>query len=155
LGVLGVLSEFCHLSSQNIDISLIVVRSPPSHGTIIGDWRAIVQSLASCPNGQSSIAVYNTDAIAGIENAIGSEHPHFTRFKIVKMFKLKVPQQVVAESITSNANMHCETALAVLKSKFHEKSPPNGTLANLMEVCSLICVDVCQAYCVYRIQTWL
>jgi hypothetical protein len=155
LGALDIISEFCHHSSQNVDISLIPVRPPPSCGTIMGDWRATVRSLASRPNGSSSVAVYNADdATKELERQIGLEHPDLTRCKIVKAFKSKPPHQAAAEFVTFNAPMHCEAALAVLASEFRENAL-NGSLGNLMEVCS-ICVqshDVRQADCLYRNQT--
>jgi hypothetical protein len=85
LGALDVISEFCRHSSRNIDISLIPVRSPPS-GTIIGDWRATVRSLASRPNGLSSVAVHNADdATKELERQIGLEHPDLARCKGVQI----------------------------------------------------------------------
>ena len=117
VGALDVISEFCCHSSQNINISLISVRSPPSHGTSIGDWKALIQSLASHPNGAGSAPVFDADhAIKEIESQIKLDHPDFTRCKIVKAFNLKPvtenamqtrSQQVEANFVKFSSNRHC------------------------------------------------
>jgi hypothetical protein len=164
VGALDVISEFCRHSSQNIDISLISVRSPPSRGTSIGDWKALIWSLASRPNGAGSAPVFDADhAIKEIESQIKLDHPDFTGCKIVKAFNLKPvtenamqkgSQRAEANFVKFSGNRHCEATLAALASCFRENAPANGALSSLMKACP-ICVDrdVRRANCLYRTQT--
>jgi hypothetical protein len=125
VGALDIISEFCCFApQQDISISLISVKSPPSRGTSIGDWRATVRSLTTRATSSGPVTVFAAeDAIEQLERLINL--PEFDDCGIIRAFRLEI--------VKVGGTEHCEAVLSMLAKHFRDNPSISGELADLMK----------------------
>jgi hypothetical protein len=158
-GALDTISVFSNSTKgnfQNIDISLVSVRSPTSGGPINDRWKDTIRALASRTSTEVSDHAESfdaNDAIGTLESLLESADPTFDQSNNFQAFN---PEENSENSFQARTKivkfgMHCEATLATLMTS------GNGLDDGVcqIEVCNPICIghNVIQCGCLCRNRT--